>query len=255
MIGTFPFGAQVHKVVQQDRTPKKVFILGVYASAVHAKWINPDQKIVIQALAVASEPYIFWRGDGADEIISSIQIPAELGKLVPAAPQFNGPSGIALDEKIIQPLGLKRNDVWLSDLVPHSCMNPSQKKTIEKNYLPLVDEYHLPIPTFPTVPSRLSDETRRNEILSELEESQANILVLLGDKPIQWFLKFFDKTWNRLADFPDYGALYEAKIEGKNYQILPVAHPRQIARLGTSSKKWYDLHQNWLQQSPEKLIY
>lgn len=33
----YPFGEEVHKVVQQDRSPKKVFVLGVYASAVHAR--------------------------------------------------------------------------------------------------------------------------------------------------------------------------------------------------------------------------
>jgi len=37
MIGIFPFGEEVHKVEQKDRTPKNVFILGVYASAVHAR--------------------------------------------------------------------------------------------------------------------------------------------------------------------------------------------------------------------------
>jgi len=30
----FPFGKQVHTVEQTDRAPKKVFVLGVYASAV-----------------------------------------------------------------------------------------------------------------------------------------------------------------------------------------------------------------------------
>ena len=34
----YPFGEELKQVVQQDRTPKKVFVLGVYASAVHAKW-------------------------------------------------------------------------------------------------------------------------------------------------------------------------------------------------------------------------
>ena len=26
----YPFGEEVHRLVQQDRTPKKVFVLGVY---------------------------------------------------------------------------------------------------------------------------------------------------------------------------------------------------------------------------------
>ena len=34
----FPFGEELKPLRQQDRTPKKVFVLGVYASAVHARW-------------------------------------------------------------------------------------------------------------------------------------------------------------------------------------------------------------------------
>ena len=48
----YPFGETVHPLVQQDRTPKKVFVLGVYASAVHARW-KQGNKIICQALAVA----------------------------------------------------------------------------------------------------------------------------------------------------------------------------------------------------------
>ena len=69
MIGRFPFGEKVRKVAQEDRTPKEVFVLGVYASAVHARWVDADGKTVVKALAVASEPYIFWRGEGAYVIL------------------------------------------------------------------------------------------------------------------------------------------------------------------------------------------
>lgn len=75
---TFPFGQKVKPVLQQDRAPKKVFILGVYASAVHARWVGEDGKTKIMALAVASEPYIFWRGNGVERIVGfviSIRIP------------------------------------------------------------------------------------------------------------------------------------------------------------------------------------
>jgi len=78
----YPFGQKVKALVQQDRTPKKVFVLGVYASAVHARW-KKDGKTVCTALAVASEPRIFWDGniEEAKEIISSISIPKEVGTL------------------------------------------------------------------------------------------------------------------------------------------------------------------------------
>ena len=58
----FPFGETVKPLVQEDRTPKKVFVLGVYASAVHARWKN-GANTKCNALAVASEPRIFWDGN------------------------------------------------------------------------------------------------------------------------------------------------------------------------------------------------
>lgn len=250
MIGIFPFGEGVHKVKQQDRSPKKVFILGVYASAVHARWVDARRRTVVRALAVASEPYIFWRGEDVEKLIRKIQIPSALGELVPADDQFNGPSGIALDELIIEPLGITRDEAWLCDLVPHSCMNPAQRRAVEANYLPLLDDYHLPVPAVPTVPRKLTDETRCQEILREIEKSQAKVLILLGDKPIQWFLKYYVDTWGRLSDFPQYGQVHPVQINGRELEILPLAHPRQIARLGRSSKKWFELHQAWLDQPP-----
>jgi hypothetical protein len=47
-IGIFPFGQPVLPVVQRDRTSKKVFVLGVYASAVHARWIGRDGKNLVK---------------------------------------------------------------------------------------------------------------------------------------------------------------------------------------------------------------
>ena len=80
----FPFGQPLKLVKQRDRSPKKVFVLGVYASAVHAKWHPPKGK-PIEALAVASEPEIFWNGENAAEIISQIAVPPEAGYLEAAA--------------------------------------------------------------------------------------------------------------------------------------------------------------------------
>ncbi|MCJ7537955.1 MAG: hypothetical protein MUO57_20705 [Anaerolineales bacterium] len=255
---TFPFGQKVKEVVQQDRTQKRVFVLGVYASAVHAQWIAENNKTKVKALAVASEPYIFWRGDKADEIIGQIDIPKSLGMLIPANKQYNGPSGIALDELILEPLGLNRSGVWLCDLISHSCVNPSQRKAIINNYEPLIAEYNLPIPSVPEVPGQLTDGKRRSAILDELIESGANTLIFLGDKPIQWFLKYFDQRWNRLSDFSQnedsYGQLHLTRIRGKKISILPLAHPRQIAKLGRSSTKWYEYHQTWMHQSAQDLF-
>ena len=66
---TFPFGQPLMQVKQKSRTSKGVFVLGVYASAVHARWVDARGKQIVSDLAVASEPEIFWRGDGAEKII------------------------------------------------------------------------------------------------------------------------------------------------------------------------------------------
>lgn len=257
-IGTFPFGQPVQQVVQKDRSPKRVFILGVYASAVHARWIGFDGKTKIKAFAVASEPYIFWRGDNADELIEKVDIPKTLGRLVPASKQYNGPSGLALDDLILYPLGLTRSDVWLCDLVPHSCVNPSQNNAIAREYLPLIPDHGLPVPSVPIVPTRFTNENRRNDILDEFLKSGAGTFILLGDKPIQWFLNYFDRRWKRLSDFvqneESYGQVHSTQIKGKTIDILPLAHPRQIAKLGRYSVKWYEYHQIWIQSSAPKVL-
>jgi uracil-DNA glycosylase len=249
-LGTFPFGQPVRKIVQADCDPKSVFVLGVYASAVHARWEGANSEEIVKALAVAGEPYIFWRGDGADEIIRQIDIPEPLGRLVPADRRFNGPSGMALDELILQPLGLERSDVWLCDLVPHSCINSGQRKAIERAYLPVAEKYHLPEPSVPPVPKRLTGQKRRAEILSEIQESGADLLILLGDQPTRWFLNSYDGRWRRLADFLQddsrYGNVHKTQLGDREMQVLPLAHPRQIARLGRSSASWYRMHQEWV---------
>lgn len=258
VMGTFPFGQPVHILVQEDRTPKQVFVLGVYASAVHARWIGNDNKKIVKALAVASEPEIFWRGEGVDSIIRGISIPDSLGRLEAASRQFNGPSGIALDELFLIPLGLTRNDAWLCDLVPHSCINPAQQKTIERAYLPLGQRYQLPQTAVPRVPKKLSDEPRRKAILEEIHESEADVLILLGDQPIKWFLHFYDTRWQRLSDFgsapQSYGRLHDVTIVDRKMWVLPLAHPRQVAKLGRSSPIWYNLHQSWLNEHANKLL-
>ena len=248
----YPFGEELRPVVQQDRTPKKVFVLGVYASAVHACWRKPGQKRpVCTALAVASEPRIFWDGnpEEAAAIISRINFPKELGTLEPADPKFNGPSAKVLDDHILAPLGFTRNDAWLCDLLPETRLNKGQIEAIKREYLPEKKDHHLNEVTIPKRPSKFCDTMRCKEIIAELEESKADMLVLLGDIPIKQFLNAVANVdYKSLLEYKDrygYGVMTEAVINGKTYKILPLAHPRQIGGLGSHSSNWCDEHQKW----------
>lgn len=246
----FPFGEQLHRLAQEDRTPKKVFVLGVYASAVHARW-KRNGETVCPALAVASEPRIFWDGNvnEAREIIGRIKIPAELGTLTPAGKNLNGPSAKVLDEHILAPLGFRRKDAWLCDLLPESRINSGQKKAIERCYNKYIGQYGLKPVTVPDRKSKFCDARRAAEILEELKESDARLLVLLGDIPIKQFLKrVADIPYSSLQEYVDlfgYGNPTDVTIQGKIIKVLPLAHPRQIGALGTHSEKWYQMHQKW----------
>ena len=251
-LGHFPFGQPVQTLAQTDRRPKRVFVLGVYASAVHARWAGPSGETLANALAVASEPYIFWRGDGAEEIVRQIAVPPEAGRLEPAEPRFNGPSGIALDELYLKPLGITRADAWLCDLVPHSCANPGQLAAVERAYLPALQRCGLPRATVPPVPAELADACRRAAVLGEIIESRCDTLVLLGDEPVRWFLSHYDSRWRCLRDFGQtadlYGRRHAVRLDGLRVDLIPLVHPRQAARLGASSERWSVLHQSWAQR-------
>lgn len=246
----FPFGQELHPLVQQDRSPKKVFVLGVYASAVHARWKN-DHGIVCQALAVASEPRIFWDGDPdeARAIIAKIDFPRELGYLEPAGRQLNGPSAKVLDENILAPLGFSRADAWLCDLLPETRLNPSQVKALRDKYEPLMEEFGLNPVTIPKRPARFCDAKRSEEITAELTASDADLLVLLGDIPIKEYLnRVSDVPYSTLGEYVDlygYGNPTPVTIGGKTLQVLPLAHPRQIGALGAHSEKWCVMHREW----------
>lgn len=256
-VGIFPFGQPIIQQVQRDRFKKRVFVLGVYASAVHARWVGEDGCQKIGAVAVASEPEIFWRGcpDEAKQIIDTIIVPAGAGRLLPASKQLNGPSGIALDELFLEPLGFTREDAWLCDLVPHSCMNPNQEQALLREYDPQREKLGLPTYDWPKLPGVLADKARRSEIEAELLISGSDLIVTLGDLPLKWFTKFFGteahlRAYGQTA--AEYGNPHSFTVAGRELQLLPLVHPRQAARLGTHSSVWADLHMGWLKRQSRK---
>ena len=248
----FPFGQELHPLVQEDKSPKKVFVLGVYASAVHARW-KKDGQIICQALAVASEPRIFWDGnpEEARAIIDAIAMPKELGVLEPAGRQLNGPSAKVLDENILAPLGYTRKDAWLCDCLPETRLNTSQVKALNEKYTPLIDQYNLNQVTIPRRPNFFCNQARSVEITEELLQSQAELLVLLGDIPIaQYLKKVADVSYSSLGEYVElygYGTKTKITIQGKTILVLPLAHPRQIGALGAHSEKWFLMHKKWEQ--------
>jgi len=246
----FPFGSPLLTLKQVPLKNAKVFVLGVYASAVHARWLNPDGSTRVTALAVASEPYMFWRGENEEELIASIHVPTEAGRLVQPSAGMNGPSGAALDRLYLEPLGLTRDDAWLCDLLPQSRMNASQAKAVRERYTPLAEKLGLPAATIPPVPHRFADKNRVEEIVEEFLSSGAETLITLGDVPLREFVAplglFNSPSIMGFGTKPgEYGRRHHFTLREKQFDLLPLVHPRQAARLGAHSPRLASVHERW----------
>ena len=246
----FPFGSPLRTVEQRPVKDAKIFVLGVYASAVHARWLNPDGTTRVRALAVASEPTIFWNGTGETDLIKSISLPREAGSLIVPGSGMNGPSGRSLDAHYLKPLGCTRSTAWLCDLLPQSRLNDRQAKAIREQYEPLARNLGLPDVTIPRVPKRYAARERAEAIAEEFLRSRADTLVTLGDVPLAEFVGALGLL-NRpqIAKFGTdparYGRAHEFSLAGQRFELVPLVHPRHAARLGLHAPALAHAHDVW----------
>ena len=160
-----------------------------------------------------------------------------------------------MDELFLKPLGYSRKQSWLCDLLSESRVNPNQKKAVDLyNERIKTANYNLPeatVPDFDINELKKNAVQRKNEILTELEVSGANTIILLGDLPIRWFLNFYDKR-TKLSQFGNsketYGQRHDIMINKTTYSVFPLCHPRNAARLGAHSSNWAEWHEAWVEQ-------
>ena len=248
-LGSFPFGEEVKIVSQKDRTPKKYFVIGSYASAVHTTWFGTNGKIITKSLPVANEPEVLWTGNSLEAmtIINRIYIPSEAGSLTDPGKWVNGGVGRLFNVEILRPLNIFRSDVWLTLLIPHTVANKGQRKAINR-YTRFAEEFNLHKSNIKpsNIKSSLIDEKRIRDISEELETSKAEIIITLGDLPLHHFIKLFDPAKKNLDSFKNYGCLHKVKINSKSYQLLPLYHPKAGANIGAYTERWKNIHHEWI---------
>ncbi|WP_243338317.1 hypothetical protein [Anaeromyxobacter soli] len=248
----FPFGQPLEVTPPQEARNAKAFVLGVYASAVHARWIGPDGKEACKALAVASEPYSFWDGSDAADIISKIRVPDGMGRLEPAARKFNGPSGETLREKYLAPLGLQLRDCWITDLHDRYYLSPGNAaalkryETLRCKVRPSMKPALLPERPLKVVP----EADRIQRLRDELERSGASLVITLGNEPLPALFGARARKLSREA----YGEPEELEVFGKRMTVLKLCHPRQGGALGSSSAAWTDAHASWAHRARRRAV-
>ena len=246
--GLFPFGEEVRILNQKDRSPKKFFVIGSYASAVHASWFDMSGKMISRALAVANEPEILWTGNSfeAMSIINRVNCPPDAGILSDPGKRMNGGVGRLFYLEVLKPLNILRSDVWFTLLIPFIVANKGQRKSLNR-YKRLCADFNLPessiLPS--NIKSSLITEQRIKEILNELEESKAEVIITLGDLPLHHFIRLFDSGKVNLSAFLKYGAVNKVEINNKIYKLLPLYHPKSGENIGSYTEKLIRIHQEW----------
>ena len=135
--------------------------------------------------------------------------------------------------------------------VGDSCMNKGQAAAVSRCYTPLAERFVLPPVNWPVVPDKLTDAVRREEIVAELRESAAKVVITLGDQPLEWFgtVSGSERSLGAYGrDLKTCGVPHDVEIEGRVLKLLPLVHPRQAAGLGASSRFWRPLHETWVRQ-------
>lgn len=254
--GRFPFGAPLLPRPPSASAPRPVYLLGAYPSGFHVAWTAPPvtelDRPSVRALLVDNEPTPFWTGDREAEHFelwkSLVGWDPEWGDVTLPSPGTNGPSGTWVESEILQPLGLSRPQVCISDCLDTARLNPSQSQRIQDTYEPVTAALGLPAATVPQVPrgeSGLVREAREghlDRLRAELEFCAPETVITLGNAALRVFALIADDPGapSALAS-TDYGAVRKARVANRTVDWLPLVHPRS----GERTPRWADTHRRW----------
>src|SRR3954464_6696638 len=175
--------------------PRRGFGLGAYPSALHVRWKGVAGQ-EISALPVDDEPEPFWTGTDERERIDAWKSaigfdPAVHGTVGPVG-QLNGSSGRALDTDYLEPLGISREDAWITDCLPTYHASDAVTKAIAERFLPALPDGTPPpnLPPHPsegTIISHATDAARLEELRVEFAHADPEIVITLGNAAARVF--------------------------------------------------------------------
>lgn len=261
--GTFPFGCP-----STERPPRKpaegaatAFVLGVYQSALHVRWNLPTHLAAasgkpIGALAVDVEPVVFWDGTDASDKIAKwvddrgLSDQGEFGTFGNAS--GNGSSGISVVKAALKPLKIDSKAVWFTDALPwyfvkDDADGQAKAQALYNKVAVELGRQPSDLPTRPSVAQLVEEAvtTRRGALRAELLESEAPLVITLGEEARLVAAGIADTVdgppANELAiDLSDYGRAGSLTIDGTAVAWRALKHP------GQHHPDWVNKHESWM---------
>ena len=216
LVGTFPFGrpATVRPPRPAVDAPAKVFVLGVYPSALHVRWSRPDGAVHVQSLAVDDEPEVFWDGADAPERVErwkdQVGWRSSWGSVTASG---NGTSGRGVERDVLRPLGVLPADTYFTDCYRRYLVKSgtgSQQAAIDRAYGPFAAARGLPAASLPPRPSdgalvRMALEEDGGELMAQVRATEPDVVVTLGQPAADVLVGLLDMDRVVLRRDAEYG--------------------------------------------------
>lgn len=250
----FPFGRPAaRRPPRRPDGPAELFVLGVYPSALHVRWVLPDGSDTVGALAVDDEPVVFWDGAGTDTLIAdwqnNVEWRPEWGTV--GAAGGNGSSGRRVHQHVLTPLGVEPERAYFTDCLPAYFVKTgpgSQGERIRAVYDTsaattggaLAPADLPPRPSTRELVARTVNE-ERGTLLAQLAEAGAPAIVTLGQEAADVFAALTDTPPLVLNTGPAYGHPATVRADGRQLEWIALTHP------GNRTPAWADRHRRWVQ--------
>jgi len=248
--GAFPFGRPVLRRKPSAKSRRRVFVLGAYPSALHIAWWSPHRK-GIRALVVDNEPAPFWAAEDERKQIDAWKTAVrfrvgEWGEVETS--EANGKTGRWVDEHVLSPLGVTRDEACLSCCVDtYHYTDPGIAFAVDERYQPFAREAGLPGACLAPRPREgafveLAVTGHRERLLKELSVVVPEIVVTLGHAPYRVLRTITEmQGGGKLRPDASYGVEQPLTVGGRKTLWLALSAPNP-------SPEYAEVHARWRQQ-------
>ena len=226
-------------------------MLGASPSALHIAWWSPHRK-GIRALVVDNEPAAFWAAEDERKQIdawkSAVRFRVGEWGEVETSDEANGKAGRWVDEHVLAPLGITRDEACLSYcLDTYHCTDPGVAFAVGERYQPFAREAGLPeahLEPRPRVGAfvELAVTAHRERLLKELSVVVPEIVVTLGGAPYRVLRAVTEmQGGGKLRPDASYGVEQPLTVGGRKTLWIALSAPNP-------SEEYAEAHARWRQQ-------